>query len=408
MAGILDALRVFFSPPGAEAPAYLPLDVVIQERSLSSEQLWSSFGDQASSTAGVRVDTESALRSIAVQAAIRLLTNDIGSLPVDSFRAIPNGRKELTKPSWVVTPNPLNPNETWEDHVKQTVFGMLTDGNAFTRCFPTTLNVQGIEALDPISVEIDNFRGAPIYNVRGEGSMTPAEILHVPWMRRPGKARGLNPIEAAKQGIGIALASDEFVGSYFGNGAILSGHLEYPAGVEPTPEQVTQLKADFTKKHVGARKSHAVGALTGGAKFVAQDYNNRDAQLLELRQQVVEEVARLFGIPPHMLGSQLPGAVSYASVEQKAIDYVTHAVLPIVRRIETGYSRLLRGQQTYLRFNLEGLKRGDQAARATYYQAMLANKVIKREEVRALEELPYDGALGYLETPNNNAPEGSI
>ena len=392
---LIDALRAFFSPPATV------------QRGLTFQQMWNTGQSEWTSVAaGVPVDTEQALRLIAVQSAIRLLTNDIGSLPVDAFRTGENGKKELRRPPWVVEPNPLNPNETWEDHVKQVVFSMLSDGNAFTRCFPNVFNPTGIEALDPATVDIDTFRGSAIYKIRGEEPLTPAEIIHLPWVKRPGKSRGLNPIEAAKQGIGIGIAADEFVGSYFGNGAILSGHLEIPPEAQLTEDQIKSLADGFRKKHVGARKSHAIGALTGGAKFVQNDYNNRDAQLLELRQDIVEEVARLFGIPPHMLGSQRPGAVSYASVEQRSIDYVTHAVLPIVRRIETGYSRLLRGSQTYLRFNLEGLKRGDQNARAVYYQAMLAGKVIRREEVRALEDLPFDSeGVGYLETPNNNPPE---
>jgi len=393
LAGFLDALRAFLNPPATV------------QRGLTQEQLWGSGWQTFGATAGVPTGIENALQSIAVQAAIRLLTNDIGSLPVDAFRKVDGQqRKELTTPAWISLPNPLNPNDTWEDHVKQVVFSMLSDGNAFVRCFPNVFQTEGIEALDPAQVDIDIFRGAPIYKVRGEGDFTPAEILHLPWVKRPGKARGLNPIEAAKEGIGIALAADQFVGSYFGNGAILSGYISFPQGVEPTEEQLKALKNDFKTKHVGARKSHAVGALTGGAEFKPFDYNNREAQLLELREHIVEEVARLFGIPPHMLGSQKPGAVSYASVEQRSIDYVTHAVLPITRRLGTGYSRLLRGQKTYLKFNVRGLLEGDATARASYYDSLLQNKVIKREEVRALEDFEWDGELGYLETPNNNSP----
>jgi HK97 family phage portal protein len=282
---------------------------------------------------------------------------------------------------------------------------MLSDGNAFVRCFPNVFQTEGIEALDPAHVDIDTFRGAPIYPVRGEGNLSPAEILHLPWVKRPGKARGLNPITAAKEGIGIALAADQFVGSYFGNGANLGGIVEYPAGISLTNEQIKDVIKDINKVHQGAKKAHTLGALTDGGKIVYPDYNNRNAQLLELREHIVEEVARLFGIPPHMLGSQRPGAVSYASVEQRSKDYTTHAVLPITRRLETGYSRLLRGQRTYIKFNVRGLLEGDSTARSAYYNSLLNNKVIKREEVRALEDFEWDGELGYLETPNNNAPE---
>lgn len=398
MAGLIDALRAWFNPPPTV------------QRSLS-DAAWGSGWVPADSAAGVAVDTERALRSIAVQAAIRLLTNDIASLPVDAFRKVSNQqRTELRKPDWIVQPNPNNPNETWEDHLKQVVFAALTDGNDFTYVFPSIFDPQGLAVLDPKDVDIKG--SGPLsettYDVKGLGkALTPANIIHIPWLVPAGKKRGLNPIEAAKQGLGVALAADEFVGSYFGNGAVLSGVIEYPVGSEPTPAQVEDLKRDFAKRHVGVRKSHAVGALTGGATFKPFEYNNRDAQLIELRQDIVEEVARLFGIPPHMLGSQRPGAVSYASVEQRSIDYVTHAVLPIVRRIETGYSRLLRGQQTYLKFNLSGLLRADHKTRWESYGVALDKKVIKRDEVRALEDLPFDGELGYLETPNNNAPQES-
>lgn len=405
MAGFLDALRAFFNPPATV------------QRGLTQDQLWGSGWSQMGAASGQTVTTDSALRHIAVQSAIRLLANDIASLPVDAFRSIqvPAGdgnltvaaKKELRRPSWVVDPIPNNPNATWEDHVKQVVFSMLTDGNAFTYCFPSVFNVQAIRVLDPTSVDIKGEAGFGdlTYKVSGIGDLSPFEVLHLPWVVPPGKNRGLNPIEAAEQGLGIALAADEFVGSYFGNGAILSGYIKYPEGREPTPDQIKSLKADFTAKHVGTRKSHAVGALTDGAEYVPFPYNNKEAQLQELREDIVEDVARLFGIPPHMLGSQKPGAVAFASIEQRAIDYVTHAVLPIVRRIEVGYSRLLRGQKTYIRFNVEGLKRGDQSARAKYYETMLTNKAIRREEVRALEDLPFDAeGVGYLETPNNNPP----
>lgn len=405
MAGILDALRAFFNP----APGFEPSD----ERGLTFAQMFGTGADEAawtSTTAGERVDSETAIRNIAVQSAIRLLVNDIGSLPVDAFRKKENGQQELSRPTWVIEPNPSNPNATWEDHVKQTVYGMLTDGNAFTYCFPSVFDVRGIRALAPESVDIKGEPGFgdTVYRVQGVGDLTPAEVVHVPWMLPPGKNRGLNPIEAAKQGIGIALAADQFVASYFGNNAFASGWLEVPAGTDLTNEQIKDILNDLNRKHKGARKAHAIGAITGGASLKQNAYNNRDAQLLELRDSIVEDVARLFGIPPHMLGSQKPGAVGYASVEQRSIDYVTHAVLPIVRRIEIGYSRLLRGQKTYLRFNVEGLKRGDANARAALYTAMLQNKVIRREEVRALEELPFDPTgVGYLETPNNNPPDNS-
>lgn len=413
MAGFLDTLRTFFTPPATIRPESYFSTVELVGPATEGRSMWdwntgADYG-RGNTSAGEYVDADRAFRSIAVQAAIRLLVNDIGSLPVDAFRRTEGGRQEISKPAWMASPSG-NPNLTWEDHVKQVVYGILADGEAFTAVFPSIFDVRELEVIPATAVRsVRRDGGSVAYDIDGfKVPLAPTNIVHIPWMLPAGSLRGVDPIEAAKEGLGIALAADKFVGSYFGNGAILSGVVEYPMGVDPTPEQVKQLRDDFTRRHVGARKSHAVGALTGGATFKPFDYSNRDAQLLELRDQIVEEVARLFGIPPHMLGSQKPGAVGYASVEQRSIDYVTHAVLPIVRRIESGYSRLLYGSRTYLRFNLEGLQRGDSAGRAQFYASMLQNKVMRRDEVRAKEDLPFDPtADGYLETPNNNAPSGA-
>ena len=402
---IRDTLRAWFSPPPAlQHPSSFMGPAA--ERALASLFRTDGEWDHGNTTSGEMVSAEKALHTIAVQAAVRLLVNDIGSLPVDTYRTQSEGTDEITKPSWVVTPNPLNPNDTWEDHVKQVVFSILSEGNAFTRCFPSVYQPESIVSLDPETVDIITRGGETIYAVDGVGRLTPNEVVHIPWIRQPGKARGLDPITYAKEGLGIAIAADKYVGAFFGRGATLTGWFETPPGVSMDEQQVKDAITGFERKHVGAGKSHAVGAATGGLTFKPFEVKNRESQLLELRDSIVEDVARLFGIPPHMLGSQKPGAVGYASVEQRSIDYVTHAVLPIVRRIETGYSRLLRGQKTYLRFNVRGLLRGDEAARSAYYTALLNAKVIRREEVRKLEDLPFDPeGVGYLETPNNNAPE---
>lgn len=416
MAGFLDALRAFFTPAPGFAPSAddVPYGAVWieSERALGRNALFrigdDDLFDRGNTAAGEAVDAESAMRLIAVQAAVRLLVNDIASLPVDAFRGTGAARAEITKPSWMVTPNPVNPNYTWQDYIKQVAFSILVDGESFTRAFPNTRSVEGLGVIATSNVRDVTADGFGVqYKLNNGADLTPDEVIHIPWLLPPGKLRGLNPINAAREGLGIGLASDKFVGRYFGEGAVLSGVIEFPAGVEPTADQIEQIKRDFKRKHGGARKSHAVGAITGGGKYVPFDYNNRDAQLLELRDSVIEDVARLFGIPPHMLGSQKPGAVAYASVEQRSIDYVTHAILPIVSRIEAGHNRLLRGPETYIKFNVKGLLRGDEQARAQFYDRLLQNKVMRREEVRALEDLPFDGELGYLETPNNNAPDAT-
>ena len=165
-------------------------------------------------------------------------------------------------------------------------------------------------------------------------------MLHGAWLKPPGKLRGLSPIEAARQGIGLGLTAEEFGARFFGQGTTLSYGVEVPGAM--TDAQREELRANLRKRHSGTQNAHSVSVLTGGAKFVpGLGITNDQAQFLELRKFQVEDIARWYGVPPHMLGSQEPGASSYNSVEMRGIEFREYAVLPLVRRIEDTYDRLV-------------------------------------------------------------------
>jgi HK97 family phage portal protein len=207
-----------------------------------------------------------------------------------------------------------------------------------------------------------------------------------------------------KRGIGRGIAAEETGARYFGQGSIIGGLVEYPTEAgDPDPEQVKEVLRGLNKRHRGIGKAWALGALTGGAKFHELQMKPSDSQLIQTEEWTLEQFARTLGIPPSMLGSQKPGAVAYASVEQRSIDYVVHAIVPIVQKLEKAYSRLLpRG--SYVKFNVAALMRGDAKTRAEFYQIALQNKWMTRDEVRVFEDMePMN--LGFLETPNNNPPD---
>lgn len=409
---ILDALARFFAPLPAFEP-YEPLGRTVflgreEERSLSFEQMWKTGADTAptNTIAGVAVSIDTAMNAPAVWACVRLISGAIAGLPVHAFRDVSGQRNEIALPEWFRRPIPLNPNITRAVHIQQVVTSLLLEGNAFIYVLPSVGSPSGLRVLDPSTVTIKTDGDSVTYDVRGaDRALTPNEIVHIPYQSFPGRARGLNPIDAARQTIGLTLAAEQYGAAYFGNGLSLSVGIEYPAGVEPSPEELERVKKDLKKQHVGARKSHGVGALTGGGKFVDLAKTNRDSQLLELREYQIEDVGRMYGVPPHMIGSQKPGAVAYASVEQRNIDFVTHGLQPVIEKLEDGYERILRGQRTFFKFNVDGLLRGDAKSRWEAYGIALDKKVMKREEVRAKEDMPNIGDLGFLETPNNNAPE---
>lgn len=411
---VFDALRTLFAPPPIfDVDPGMPIGTVVnlgrsQERSLSFEQMWRTGSEESTNTiAGVRVSAETAMNAPAVWACVRLISGAIAGLPLHAYREQGDSRTEISLPEWIRHPVPYNPNITRAVHVQQVVTSLLLDGNAFIYVIGEPNSPRSLRVLDPSTVDIKTDGATETsYVVKGATrTLTPAEVVHIPYQAIPGKERGLNPIDAARESIGLSLAADLFGGSFFGNGATLSGVIEFPEGAEPTPEELTRLKEDFKKKHVGAKKSFSVGALTGGAKWNPNVSSNRDSQFLELREYQVEDIGRMYGVPPHMIGSQKPGAVAYASVEQRNIDFVTHGLQPVIEKLEDAYERVLRGQRTYFKFNVSGLLRGDVQSRWTAYGVALDKKVVLREEVRAWEDLPNIGELGFLETPNNNPPE---
>jgi HK97 family phage portal protein len=290
---------------------------------------------------------------------------------------------------------------------------MLLDGNSFTLASPSVFDERpDLFVLDPRLVDVEKDRnGEPEYIIRDSGGtelrrLTPFNCIHIPLWRRPGAARGLSPIEAMKQGIGRGMAAEEMGARYFGQGSTFGAVIEYPREVDPDDNDVKELIRKLNNKHQGVKNSWAIGAITGGGTIKELGMKPSDAQLIETEEWTLEQVARTYGVPPSLLGSQKPGAVAYASVEQRAIDYVVHGVLPLTVRIEKAYSRLLpRG--SYVKFNLNGLLRGDGKARWEQYGIGLDKKVVTRDEVRVWEDLnPFgDERGGLLETPNNNAPD---
>lgn len=357
---------------------------------------------------GEAVNVTTAMRLSTVYACVRLITNSIAGLPFKAYRDVGGAPVEITAPDWVNRPNP-NPNITRIQHIGQVVTSLLIDGNAFVRFVPDVVSAEFAIVLDPRKVTIRGTDLDTRYILPDGTALTPAEMIHIPLVTLPGETRGLNPIELLREGIGLGIAMEKHGSAYFGNGAVLSGLIEFPVGVNPSPEDISNLKEQFRAKHVGTRKAHAVGALTGGATFKPMAVSNIDSQFLDGRKFTVEDIAsRGFGIPPHKVGSQQPGAVSYASIEQRAIDYREAAVEPVANRVEVSYSRALPGPSTYFRFTLDKVVRADIKTRYESYATALGSKFLKVDEVRALEErAPFGEAAGggFLETPNNNPPD---
>lgn len=227
------------------------------------------------------------------------------------------------------------------------------------------------------------------------------DVLHILGHTADGLV-GLSPIEQARQAIGSGLAVEAFGNRFFKNGAISSAAIEMPAGSQPTEDQLKQLQAQLTRKHAGLKNAWKPIVLANGATFKPMTVPNDQAQFIETAKLSVAEIARLYRVPPHLIGDVERSTSWGTGIEQQGIGFVTYTLDPWLTRLEDSFNQLLpRGQ--FIKFNVNGLLRGDAAARSAYYQAMGQLKAIEINEIRALEDLPpLDGGDQPPPAPNES------
>jgi len=352
--------------------------------------MWGS-GDyeELYSLSGTSVDSQTALQINAIYSAVSLISDTVSTLPVDVFIRRDGARYPFRpRPTWVSQPDIDTTKEAFYGSV---IVSLLLDGNAFIRVYS---NPQGeivnLTVLNPMDVEIKRTGiGRVGFVVRGEDKMlTSDEIVFIPDLVRPGHIRGVSRVEALKENFGLALALEKYAAKFFGSGTQTSGVIEIPGNA--TAEQAKAMQEAFDSRHKGWAKAHKTAVLSGGAQYKPTNIPNDQAQFLDSRRLAVEDVARAFNVPPHLLG--LPGTNTYASVEQNNLAWVTHGLRPIVQKIEGALSPLMSrypgGEQAFIRFNLDGLLRADINSRMTAFSTGLQSGFLTINDVRRIEDLP--------------------
>jgi HK97 family phage portal protein len=366
----------------------------MEERNLSYQQVWGSGIDVSgfATWAGTVVNQKNALEIGAAYACVRLLSDTISTLPVDTFiRRDGNRLPYRPRPAWVYEPE--GPGSSRIEYYKQIVVSMLLSHGAVVQILRNgNGDIVALQPLDPTRVDIRRNRETRLreFVIDGGQAILPGEdVLYIPEMRRPGSLKGVSRVDELKQTLGLAKALDEFASRYFSNGANTSGMIEFPGNL--TQEQAKDLVDAFEAGHKGLKKAHRPGVLSGGAKFVKTGSDGEQAQMLESRQFAVEEVARVFRVPPSMIGLNTPGAMSYASVEHNAIQFTRYSLTPLIAAIEEAHNRLLPGD-VFLRVNMDGLLRGDSATQASVFSTALQAGYMSVNEARGLMDLrPVDG-----------------
>ena len=365
------------------------LDKLFEKRALSFQSVFAS-GDsfQIGSNSGTIVNNDTAFQVNAIYSAVSLISQTISSLPVDTYVRRDGSRRPFRpSPEWVQQPDIDTTKEAFYGSV---IVSLLLDGNAFIRIFRSEGRIVNLNVLNPTTVKIKrNGIGRVMFNVQGEDRpLTTEDILHIPDIVKPGSIRGVSRTEALKENFGLAIALQNYSAKFFGQGTNTSGVIEYNGG-NLTAEQAAELQEAFDSRHRGWKNSHKTAVLSGGATYKPTSVNPQDSQLLEARNHAVADVARAFSIPPHLLG--LDQGMSYASVEQNNLAWVTHGLRPIVSKIEGGFSKLLKmtpgAENAFVKWNLDGLLRADYNSRISGYSTGLQSGFFTINDIRRLEDL---------------------
>lgn len=379
---------------------------------------WMGGGGFADS--GMLVDKRSSMQVTAVFRCVSILAGTVASLPLMVYRRTDTG-KELAAnhPAYRLLHDAPNDRMTSMTFRELLMVSLLLDGNAYAPIrwagngYPVEMAFALPERTEVFLTESKRLA----YRVADEdGSrsvVTAPNMLHIPGLGFDG-IKGMSVISAvARQSVGLALAMDGSLSRLHANGARPSGAVESDAGL--TPDAFKRLKSQFDNLYSGVANAGKTVFLDKGMKFSPIQINPVDAQTLESRRFQVTDIARIFGVPPHMIGETDKATSWGTGIEQMTIGFVQYSLRPWLVRIEQELNRKLFGRGFFCEFNLDGLLRGDSKTRAEFYASGIQNGWMKPNEARGLENLPPEpgtgdklyanGTLQPLEVAGNAAPE---
>ena len=348
---------------------------------------------------GERVDEKSAMQIATVYACVRLIAESVAGLPLHLYKTDGEDGKSKAKehPLYKILYRQPNPEMTSFSFWETMVTHILLWGNAYAQIVRDGKNgVLGLYPLLPENVEIDRENGGDLYyiyhaytdEVPGENNrdiqFRRDEILHIPGLGFNGLV-GFSPIAMMKNSLGTTLAVERYGSSFFRNGAQPSGVLEHP-GVLKDPEKI---RRNWSDVYGGANNAHKVAVLEEDMHYKPISLPPEDSQFLSTREFGVEEICRIFRVPPHMV--QDLKRATFNNIEHQSIDFVVHTLDPWLTRIEQAIIKdvLLEEEQDeyFPKFNVDGLLRGDYKSRMEGYAIGFANGFLSPNDIRRLENM---------------------
>ncbi len=364
-----------------------------------------SFGMAGS---GKSVNARTAIQVSTVYACVRVIAETVASLPFSVFEQDKTGsQKALDHPLYRILhdePNPEMTSFVWREAM---LTHLLLWGNSYSQILRAGRgSVIGLYPLLPDHMEVDrDDKGKLTYTystTSGEQvKLRPEDVLHIPGLGFDG-IMGYSPIAVERNAVGLSIAAEEFGGKFFGNGATPSGILTHPN----TVKNPKALRESWMEAYGGSSNANRVAILEEGMTFTRISMPNNEAQFLETRKFQVEEICRIYRVPPHMI-ADLEHA-TFSNIEHQSIDFAVHCIRPWLVRIEQSVNRALFSEKEkgrfYCQFNLDGLMRGSYKERMEGYAIGRQNGFLSANDIRRLENqnpIPKEeGGDAYLVNGN--------
>lgn len=358
------------------------------------------------SNSGIAVDEMKAMQTSAVFACVKILAETVASLPLHLYKKGKNGKSEMAEQHPLFSCLYETPNDEMTSfEFRETMMtSLLLWGNAYARKIKKQRHTTELWYLKPqnMIVERDTQTGNIKYTYTDDVTNNtyvyrPDQVFHLKGLCLDG-VKGMSPIAQAREAVGLALATEEYGAKFFGNGARPGGVLEHP-GILKDPDK---LRESWNKVYQGTRNSHKVAVLEEGMKYHTIGIAPEDAQFLETRKYQVNEICRIFRVPPHLVGDL--ERATFSNIEHQSIEFVQHTIRPWLVRWEQEISRSLLDEKERLlyfaRFNVDGLLRGDYKSRMEGYAIGRQNGWLSPNDIRRLEDMPpisaEDGGDKYL------------
>ena len=345
--------------------------------------------------AQMNVTPETAVGTTAVYACVAAISQIIGSLPLVVYEKQSNGGRRRAAESsfyrlFTVSPNGwMTPGE-W---VEVALVHMLMRGNAYNYIVRDRANrVAQLVPLNPQRMTVVQAGGVIDYLYEMQDGRTErlpaADVLHLRCGLSDGVV-GRSPITVARQSIGITIASEKFASRLFDNHAMIPGVLSHPTELDD--EAYERIRDNWKKSYTGLDNAFKVAILEEGMTYQPVALSGQDAQFVEQRRFQLEEAARLFRVPPHIVGDL--SRATFSNIEHQAISFVVYSLSYYFRRIEQTllmrfFAAPVNGRELYAEFLLDALLRGDIKTRQESQEIMRRNGVLSANEWRKMENLP--------------------